>query len=217
MVRSSEEGCMKRYAIVAICCLVPVVFSCSTIDVAVNKRVDLTKKLSKIAVFPFQIRQGRWGDEFADSIGHYLFKSGRVEVVEREAMQKILKEQNLSMSGIVDDSNAARIGKLLGADVIITGRGSCLECQDSNGKQQKNLIDTFSLKAISVETGSLLVTVRKEPGIAWAWWARMKWCCSLSLIWDRQDLLIETSRYDEIARQIAGRIVEAIGQIEKAK
>ncbi|HQO03338.1 MAG TPA: CsgG/HfaB family protein [Spirochaetota bacterium] len=208
---------MKRFAIVVLCFSIPFVFGCSTIDVAVNKRVDLNKRLDKIAVFPFQVRQGQWGDEFSDAITHHLFKSGRVEVVEREAMQKILKEQNLSMTGIVDDSNAARLGKLLGADVIITGRGSCLSDNTTGGKEQKNLIDTFSLKAISVETGSLLVTVRKEPGIAWAWWARMKWCCSLSLIWDRNDLLIETSRYDEIARQIAGRIVEAISQIEKAQ
>jgi hypothetical protein len=196
--------------------IIPAWMGCSTIDVAISQRVDVTKKLNKIAVFPFEIKNAHWGDEFSDAITHHLFKTGRVDVVEREAMQKIIREQKLTMTGIVDDSSAARIGRLLGADVIILGRGTCLEKRIAR-ESEKNLIDTFSLKAISVETGSLLITVRKEPGIAWTWWARMKWCCSLTVIWDRSDLLVETSRYDEIARQIAHRIVESLDDIQKMK
>lgn len=36
-------------------------------------------------------------------------------------MQKILSEQNLVMTGMVDTGSATQIGKLLGAKVIITG------------------------------------------------------------------------------------------------
>ncbi len=208
---------MKRYAFLVLSFVLPAILSCSSIDVAVNKRVDVTKKMNKIAVFPFDVKNAQWGDEFSDSITHHLFKTGRVEVVEREALKKVIREQKLTMTGVVDDASAARIGKLLGADVIIIGRGTSLICRESVEKEEKNLIDTFSLKAISVETGSLLITVRKEPGIAWNWWSRMKWCCSLTIIWSRRDMLMETSRYDEIARQIAIRIVEALDDIEKEK
>ena len=173
-------------------------------------------KLNKIVVFPFEIKSAHCGDEFSDSITHYLFKTGRVDVVERQELEKILKEQRLSMTGLLDSDKSARVGKLLGADVMVLGRGTALDIGQRD-QEGKNLVDTFMLKVVSVETGSLLITVRKEPGTAWTWWFRMKFCCSLSLLYDRKDALCQSSRYDEIARQIASRIVEALDEIERKK
>ncbi|HPA71686.1 MAG: hypothetical protein KBA61_01705 [Spirochaetes bacterium] len=207
---------MKKFLYGCAWLLVPVMFGCSTIDVAINKKVDVTKKLNKIVVFPFEIKSAHWGDEFSDSITHYLFKTGRVDVVERQELEKILKEQRLSMTGLLDSDKSARVGKLLGADVMVLGRGTALDIGQRD-QEGKNLVDTFMLKVVSVETGSLLITVRKEPGTAWTWWFRMKFCCSLSLLYDRKDALCQSSRYDEIARQIASRIVEALDEIERKK
>lgn len=206
---------MKKSLYVCACLLMPVIFGCSTIDVAINQRVDVTKKLNKIIVFPFDIKSAQWGDEFSDSITHYLFKTGRVDVVERQELEKILKEQRLSMSGLLDSDKTARVGKLLGADVMVIGRGTALDTGQRD-QEGKNLVDTFMLKVVSVETGSLLITVRKEPGTAWTWWFRMKFCCTLSLF-TRKDALVESSKYDEVARQIANRIVEALNEIEMKK
>lgn len=207
---------MKKFLYGCAWLLVPVMFGCSTIDVAINKKVDVTKKLNKIVVFPFEIKSAHWGDEFSDSITHYLFKTGRVDVVERQELEKILKEQRLSMTGLLDSDKSARVGRLLGADVMVLGRGTALDIGQRD-QEGKNLVDTFMLKVVSVETGSLLITVRKEPGTAWTWWFRMKFCCSLSLLYDRKDALCQSSRYDEIARQIASRIVEALDEIERKK
>ncbi|MCX7677947.1 MAG: CsgG/HfaB family protein [Spirochaetes bacterium] len=203
---------MKRFTIFVSFCLMWYV-SCSTIDVAINQRVDVSKKLDKIVVFPFEIRNAPWGDEFSDAVTHHLFKTGRVEVVERQELEKILKEQKLSMTGILDSDKTVKIGKLLGADVIVIGRGTALDL-GNDSLEKKHLIDTFMLKVVSVETGTLLITVRKEPGIAWTWWYRLKYCCSLTLFYNRYDALLESSRYDEISRQIASRIVEALQEIE---
>ena len=204
---------MKKYLLRYAWLLVPVIFGCSTIDVAVSQRVDVTKKLNKIVVFPFEIKDAQWGDEFSDAITHHLFKTGRVDVVERQELEKIIREQKLSMTGILDSDKTVRVGKLLGADVIVVGRGTSLDV-GQKGHTGKNLIDTFMLKVVSVETGSLLITVRKEPGTAWTWWYRMKVCCSLAVIYDTNDALIQSSKYDEISRQIANRIVEALLEIE---
>jgi len=204
---------MKKYLLRYAWLLVPVIFGCSTIDVAVSQRVDVTKKLNKIVVFPFEIKDAQWGDEFSDAITHHLFKTGRVDVVERQELEKIIREQKLSMTGILDSDKTVRVGKLLGADVIVIGRGTSLDV-GQKGHAGKNLIDTFMLKVVSVETGSLLITVRKEPGTAWTWWYRMKVCCSLAVIYDTNDALIQSSKYDEISRQIANRIVEALLEIE---
>ncbi len=192
------------------------IIGCSTIDVALSSRVDVQKKMKKIAVFPFDVKGAGWGDEFSDSIIHQFFKSGAVEVVERDAIERILKEQRLSMTGLIDDAQVVKIGRLLGADVIILGRGSSLR-HYYKGSDVPNLIDTFSLKAISVEKGELLFTVRKEPGIAWDWRYRSKFCLSGTLIWDKNDVLMESSRYDDISKQIVKKILEAIAEIEKEK
>jgi curli biogenesis system outer membrane secretion channel CsgG len=48
-------------------------------------------------------------------------KTGRFEVVERALLQKILEEQKLSMTGVIDKSSASQIGKVLGVKAIITG------------------------------------------------------------------------------------------------
>ena len=42
-------------------------------------------------------------------------------LVERSELDKVLREQNISNSGLIDDSQAAQIGKLLGIDAMITG------------------------------------------------------------------------------------------------
>jgi curli biogenesis system outer membrane secretion channel CsgG len=50
-----------------------------------------------------------------------LVKSGRFRVIEREALEALMQEKNLSLSGDVDPSTAVRAGRLLGVDYILTG------------------------------------------------------------------------------------------------
>lgn len=50
-----------------------------------------------------------------------LVKSGKFRVVEREQLQALMQEKNLTLSGDVDPSSAVRIGKLLGVNYLLTG------------------------------------------------------------------------------------------------
>ena len=50
-----------------------------------------------------------------------LVKSGKFRVVEREQLQALMAEKNLTLSGDVDPSTAVRVGKLLGVNYILTG------------------------------------------------------------------------------------------------
>jgi curli biogenesis system outer membrane secretion channel CsgG len=50
-----------------------------------------------------------------------LVQDGTYSVIERQAMDKILREQNFSNSDRADPNSAAKIGKLLGVDAIIVG------------------------------------------------------------------------------------------------
>jgi curli biogenesis system outer membrane secretion channel CsgG len=50
-----------------------------------------------------------------------LVKNGSYSIIERQALDKIMTEQNFSNSSRADSSSAAKIGKLLGVDAIIVG------------------------------------------------------------------------------------------------
>jgi len=48
-----------------------------------------------------------------------LFRSGRFRVMERQKVDKVLKEQDLGASGRVSKPSAAKIGKVLGAETLV--------------------------------------------------------------------------------------------------
>jgi len=61
------------------------------------------------------------GKGISDLLVTDLVKDGGYSVIERKALDKILKEQNFSNSDRADPNSAAKIGKLLGVDAIIVG------------------------------------------------------------------------------------------------
>src|SRR5262245_2369776 len=61
------------------------------------------------------------GQGIATMLVTELVKNGTYSVIERQALDKILKEQNFQASGRADPSSAAQLGKLLGVDAVVTG------------------------------------------------------------------------------------------------
>ena len=77
-----------------------------------------TVQTASQAAFGTNIDVGRG---IADLTVKYLVQDGTYSVIERQAMDKILREQNFSNSDRADPNSAAKIGKLLGVDAIIVG------------------------------------------------------------------------------------------------
>ncbi len=48
-------------------------------------------------------------------------KQGRFDVIERQALQKVMEEQQLGITGVIDVDTAAQLGRVLGATYIATG------------------------------------------------------------------------------------------------
>src|SRR5215471_8914097 len=61
------------------------------------------------------------GKGISDLLVQKLVQDGKYSVIERNALDKILAEQNLSNSDRADATTAAKIGKVLGVDAIIIG------------------------------------------------------------------------------------------------
>lgn len=97
-------------------------------DVSQAGAVEAKKK--RIAVFTFEDKSNhkfRWwtgqpvGEGMSDMLVTSLVKTGKYTVIEREQIQKIMKEQNLGQSGAVTAQSAAKVGQLLGVEVAVFG------------------------------------------------------------------------------------------------
>lgn len=91
----------------------------------------------------------------ADMLITDLSKVSELKVVERIRMQKLFEEMKLGMSGLVDQSTAPRVGKLLGASRLV--RGTILDLDETKMRIDAGLIETKSRKfAVSKEVSGEL-------------------------------------------------------------
>lgn len=163
-------------------------FSCST---AIQTRMLVPAKshevarLRTIAVLPFD---GPRGSQVSSDI-EALFAGIQVDstpyfsVIERTAIRKIIREQSLQLSGLVNPETAERVGRLLGAEGIILGtvtqyatedipykstRRKCIE-EEEDGKCKKwedykiacterNAYVAITPKVINVSTGVIVAS-----------------------------------------------------------
>ena len=92
------------------------------------------------------------GSQMADILTARLSIEGSIRLVERAKLGTILDEHKLKLSGIVDSDKAVRVGKLVGAQLLLMGRGF---------KMDKKL--WIVTKAVGVETGLVKGTYRITP------------------------------------------------------
>lgn len=90
--------------------------ACATPKVAVNPRADFSS-IKRVAVLPFS---GPKGELAADVMTQSLLQSG-ADVVERQRLDSVLREQSLTASSAFDPATARQIGKLLGVDALFLG------------------------------------------------------------------------------------------------
>jgi TolB-like protein len=81
------------------------------------------------------------GQTIAEIIRTELIGTEKFTVLERGALEKVLAEQELSMSGVADEQTAVRVGKLVGAKFVMVGSISKL---GSNYILNSRLIDVES-------------------------------------------------------------------------
>jgi len=66
------------------------------------------------------------------------------ELVERSKLEKIVNEQKLQLTGVMDENNAVEIGKLLGAEVLVLGAISSATDTET---------DKFAYTSVDIEVG----------------------------------------------------------------
>jgi tetratricopeptide (TPR) repeat protein/peroxiredoxin len=87
-----------------------------------------------------------------DQLSEALNAAGRVQVVERALVEKLLQELNLGSSELADPAAALELGKVLSARLIVTG---ALYYQQGDYLLTLRLIDTETTRIIKVLTAEL--------------------------------------------------------------
>jgi len=114
-------------------------------------RVSLERKT--IAIKDFEVIVGRnkkVAKYVQEDITTALVNSGQFNVVERLKLKTVIEELELSQTGAIDPDKAKKAGKLLSADVILTGTFA------STGKKWN-----VNLRMINTETGMITAAFNK--------------------------------------------------------
>jgi len=136
----------------------------------------------RVGVLDFQNKtkygENRLGSAASDILITELAKSGKFIVVERDKISTIMSEQKLGMTGAIDPTTAAKVGKILGLNAIVTGAisefGSSTEGSEYLIAQSKRQVvkATVDIRVVDAETGQVLYAdsgsglgVKKSGGV----------------------------------------------------
>jgi curli biogenesis system outer membrane secretion channel CsgG len=108
-----------------------------------------------------------WGDNLgaaaADELATQLVQTGKYTVIERRELASILQEQNLGASGAVSGATAAKVGKLLGVQLILTGSITAFSIKRTSiglrgiGGSYSNAESKVDARLVNTETGEVMV------------------------------------------------------------
>lgn len=97
------------------------------------------EKKPRIAVLPFDSSHISTNNaSLSTSVVNGMFetelvKTGKFIVVERKRIEEVMKEQGFGLSGAVDAATAAKVGRVLGVELILTGDITKLGVKQSAG------------------------------------------------------------------------------------
>ncbi|MBK8339946.1 MAG: hypothetical protein IPK99_08080 [Flavobacteriales bacterium] len=87
-----------------------------------------------------------------------------LKVVDRENIERILEEQRLGLSGVVDEATAVRVGNLIGAQAVLMG--TVLDYREEPGKPRvssKDAFEAYQVRQKNPETGESYVVTKYKP------------------------------------------------------
>lgn len=152
------------------CALFVTIFlSCVTVQRAqsgLDQRVsELSQKISNglsenqkrtIAVVEFADLRGRvtdFGRFIAEELITRLYETRKFKVIERQLLNRVIAEQKLSLTGMVDPLSAQKLGKLLGVDAIASGTITDL---GTTLRINARLIDTGTAEIFAVASSEIV-------------------------------------------------------------
>lgn len=103
----------------------------------------------KVAVLNFPYHDGGLSSGSSivqERLTTFLVEGGKIEVIERNLLKKVLEEMKMETTGIIDDKTTQQLGKILGVGAIVSGTLNDI-------KDNKTEINA---RVIQTETGKIL-------------------------------------------------------------
>lgn len=128
----------------------------------------------RVAVMAFENNStwAWWGDNLgqaaADELTTQLVNSGRFTVLERAQLGAILAEQNLGGSGRITAETAAKVGRLLGVQLMLTGSITQFSIERTSagfrgiGGTLSNAESRMDIRLINTETGEVMLVAEGQ-------------------------------------------------------
>jgi len=185
-------------------------FSFVTVADASPKRIGVTKfETNNLGVRVYGGGEYDIGLGASDMLATELSKNKNFEVVEREQIRSVLKEQAFGASGAVDDSTAAQIGKLAGLKYIVYGKILSAGAETTSNAimglkiNQLNVKVQIAVRMIDATTGTIVWAEQVEGNIKKTGGSYGNMSSSTG---------VTASIYDEALNIAVKKIVDAINQ-----
>jgi len=139
---------------------------------------DLSALKKRVAVIEFEDKAGyghNVGRGVSDMLVTSLVESDKFLVIERAELDEILKEQGLGMSGAVTPQSAAKVGQLLGVEIMITGSVTEFGTKENKvgggigsiggfniGVKKSSARVAVDIRMVDVNTGEIIVAKSAE-------------------------------------------------------
>ncbi len=128
-------------------------------EIIPGRTVRIYLRRKTIAITDFTVINSGGNNDISryvqEEVTTVLVRSGQFRVLEREQLKTVLRELSLSQSGLVDQAGAKKVGKLLGADLILTG-----SLTRTGDRWHANL------RLINTETGLILTAINQSGPLA---------------------------------------------------
>ncbi len=141
--------------------IIAVACSSSSILIPVTRPAEINLKgFDKIAIG--EIR-GRGSRQLSDELTIALFESQKFEVLDRQHLDRVLAEHKLSLSGLMDESTAVKMGQLIGTAALIFGNiteydySEQLKHKDDTDKKSGKTTRRYERKGTAKVTATLQV------------------------------------------------------------
>ncbi len=114
----------------------------------------------KLAVLEFPYAGGKTSDGpviVQERLTTLLAQNRKIVLIERSLLKKVMGELNLQSSGAMDDETVKKLGKLLGADAVVTGT-----LNDVKGSATE-----INARVVETESGKILAAAAAEVEKTW--------------------------------------------------
>lgn len=169
----------------------------------------------------------KWENIVLDEMTDKMLEDGRVRLIERANIEKIMKEHAFTQTGAVDESSAAKIGKLLGAESVLIGRLQVdrdERAMRAGGMQRQrfSFYVRFSGKIVHTGTGEILAAANsteesREAGGSVSFTAPMDANTHFTHSFGKRENEVLNEMVEKVAEEVAGDLSKRMPVKPKAQ